>query len=184
MGFWGGAIEKGGGDRYAEAVCKVKRLLVSDRIFFVTVNLRRDMAFLDRAEFPLVIDALEESRRREKFLLCGYVLMPDHWHALIWVGYPLTISRAVQSVKGQAARRINARRGTTGTVWQHQFWDRLVRHGKEFSDRLMYMHLNPVRRGLVKGPEDWPWSSYNNFALEKQPVAACPIQIDYVRMPG
>ena len=110
--------------------------------------------------------------------------MPDHWHALMGVQYPLTLSRAVQSVKWQAARKLNQRRGTTGAVWQHQFWDRFVRHAREFNERLTYLHLNPVRKGLVKRPEDWRWSSYNNFALEKQRVAACPLQIDYVRMPA
>jgi hypothetical protein len=45
------------------------------------------------------------------------------------------------------------------------------------------MHLNPVKKGLVKRPEDGRWSSYNNFALEKATVAACPIQIDDVRLP-
>ena len=59
----------------------------------------------------------------------------------------------------------------------------LVRHEKEFGERLDYMHLNPVKKGLVKRPEEWRWSSYNNFALDKATVAACPIQIDYVRLP-
>jgi hypothetical protein len=45
------------------------------------------------------------------------------------------------------------------------------------------MHLNPVRKGLVKRPEDWRWSSYNNFALEKESVAACPLAIDYAHWP-
>lgn len=58
-----------------------------------------------------------------------------------------------------------------------------VRHGKEFQERLLYMHLNPVRKGLVAKPEEWRWSSCKNFALEKAVVAACPIQIDYVMLP-
>jgi REP element-mobilizing transposase RayT len=157
--------------------------LVSDRIFFVTVNLRRDIPFLGQEEFLLLVEAFEESRRRARFLLCGYVLMPDHWHALLGVQHPLTISRAVQSVKWQAATKLNRRRGTGGAIWQHQFWDRFVRHQKEFDARLEYMHFNPVKRGLVTGPGEWPWSSYNNFSLEKQRVAACPLRIDYVRLP-
>ncbi len=68
-------------------------------------------------------------------------------------------------------------------MWQHQFWDRFVRHAKEFNERLVYMHLKPVRKGLVKRPEDWPWSSYNNFAREKESVAACPLEIDYAHLP-
>ena len=46
------------------------------------------------------------------------------------------------------------------------------------------MHLNPVKKGLVKRPEEWRWSSYNNHALESSCVAGCPLQIDYVRLPG
>ena len=161
----------------------VHRLRDSDRIFFVTVNLRRHVKPFDRSEYVILIDALEGARRRLAFLLCGYVLMPDHWHALIWTGYPLTISQAIHDVKKVCARHVHARRGTQGPVWQHQFWDRFVRHAREFNDRLAYMHLNPVRKGLVAKPEEWRWSSCNNFALDKAVVAACPVQVDYVHLP-
>jgi len=40
-----------------------------------------------------------------------------------------------------------------------------------------------VRRGLVERPEEWRWSSYQNFSLEESVRAACPVQIDYVLLP-
>ncbi len=160
----------------------VHRLRVTDRIFFVTVNLRRRVEPLGATEYPLLIEALEGARRRLGFLLCGYVLMPDHWHALIWTRHPLTISQVIHDVKRVSARRLHERRGTVGPLWQHQFWDRFVRHAKEFNERLTYMHLNPVRKGLVNRPDEWRWSSYNNFALDKGIVAHCPIRIDYVQL--
>ena len=126
---------------------------------------------------------MQESRRKLGFRLHGYVLMPDHWHALVGPDIPLTISRVVQDIKWLAARSLNRRRQLRGPVWQHQFWDRFIRHEKEFQQRVQYMHLNPMRKGLVPRPEDWRWSSYNNFALDKAVVADCPIQIDYVRLP-
>lgn len=101
----------------------------------------------------------------------------------MWAGHPLTISQIIYDVKKVTARWVHGRRGTEGPLWQHQFWDRFVRHAKEFNNRLEYMHLNPVRKGLVAKPEDWRWSSYNNFALEKAAVAGCPIQVDNVRLP-
>ena len=162
---------------------RVHRLRTADRTFFITVNLRPALPPLVDGEYALVADALLESRRKLSFLLMGYVLMPDHWHALVWTTYPLTISRAVQDIKWIAARSLNRKRHTTGTVWQHQFWDRFVRHAGEFRHRLLYMHLNPVRKGLVANPEDWRWSSYNNFALDKASVAACPVQLDDVYLP-
>jgi hypothetical protein len=43
--------------------------------------------------------------------------------------------------------------------------------------------LDPVRKGQVKRPEGWRWSSYNHFALGKATVEAYHIQIDDVRLP-
>jgi len=89
----------------------------------------------------------------------------------------------VQSVKWLSAHSLNDKRRIAGPVWQHQFRGRFVRHQKEFAARFDDMHLNPVRKGLVSRPEEWHWSSYNSFALDKEQVRRCPIQIDYVRLP-
>ena len=161
----------------------VHRPRLTDCIFFVRVNLRPRVRRFNDSEFALLIDVLEASRKRLGFLLCGYVLMPDHGHALLWLQYPLLISQVLHDAKKIMTLRLHARRGTRGALWQHQFWDRFVRHEKEFNERLEYMHLNPVRKGLVKRPEDWRWSSYNNFALDEAKLAACPIEVDYVRLP-
>jgi REP element-mobilizing transposase RayT len=64
-------------------VSHVRRLRFSDRVFFLSVNLRPRIKHFSHSEFPLLIGVLEASRRRLKFLLCGYVLMPDHWHARV-----------------------------------------------------------------------------------------------------
>ena len=149
----------------------------------MTVNLRRALAPLAADEFRLVVAAMDGSRRRLRFLLCGYVLIPDHWHALLGTVHLLTISRVVQNIKWISARSLNGARGVSGPVWQHQFWDRFVRHQKEFIARIEYMHLNPVRKELARKPAQWRWSSYNNFALDRGAVERCPIQIDYVRLP-
>ncbi len=128
----------------------------------------------------MIVAALEKSRRKLNFKLCGYVLMPDHWHALIGVQPPLTISRAVQDVKWISAGWLNRRRKTAGPVWQRQFWDRFVRHQRGLAERLEYIHLNPVKKRLVGRPEDWKWSSYNNYSLGARGVVKCPIAMDEI----
>lgn len=162
---------------------RIHWLLLADRVFFVNVNVRRIHRHFGDSEYPLVLKAIDESRGRLKFMLCGYALMPDHWHALIWPANPLSISEVLHDIKRVSALRLHAGRKTRGPFWQHQFWDRFVRNAKEYRERLDSMHLNPVRRGLVKRPQDWRWSSCNNFSLDKAVAAACPIQIDYVRLP-
>src|SRR5580765_1447488 len=161
----------------------VRRLQKSDKLFFVTVNLLRPVQDLSAQDFPFLVQAIEDSRRRHHFLFCGYVLMPDHWHALVWPRFPVAISGVVKDVKYVSCCKLNRSRQSKGSIWQHQFWDRFVRNNQEMRLRLDYMHHNPVRKGLVERPEDWPWSSYNNFALDQKSVARCPIQIDRMLLP-
>lgn len=161
---------------------RLRRLRETDRIFFITTNLAPDRSHLAPAEFDLLIEVLEAARFTLRFALCGYVLMPDHWHALIWPSYPLTICRVMKDIKEVSSELFNRRRGTAGEFWQHGFFDRFVRNKEEFNRRLEYMHCNPVQKGLVRLPEEWRWSSYNNFSLDKSIVAACPIQIDYIHL--
>ena len=82
---------------------RVHRIRLSDRVFFITVNLRRTLPPFTEAEFPLILSSLDESRRRLGFALCGYVLMPDHGHALLWPRDSITISRVVMDVKSVSA---------------------------------------------------------------------------------
>jgi len=92
----------------------------------------------------------QEEPTVKKALSVATNLMPDHWHALVWAGYPLTVSRAVQDMKWVSDRSLDRKRQARGSVWQHQFWDCFVRPAKEFNDRWIYVHRNPVRKGLVK----------------------------------
>jgi putative transposase len=160
----------------------LRRLRLTDRIFFITSNLLRHHRFMGPSEFEILIEVFEETRRKLGFALCGYVFMPDHWHALIWPRSPLTISQVLDRLKTESSTRIGEYRGMEGHFWQHRFWDRFVRNKREFNERLEYMHNNPVRGGLVPSPELWQWSSYNNFSLDRSAVTTCPIQIDYVHL--
>jgi hypothetical protein len=47
------------------------------------------------------------------------------------------------------------------------YYDRNVRDAEEFAVKLRYLHRNPVKRGLVKEPGDWSWSSFRHYALRE-----------------
>jgi len=49
-------------------------------------------------------------------------------------------------------------------VWQRRFYDFNVWSERKRIEKLRYMHRNPVKCGLVLGPEQWEWSSYRNYA--------------------
>jgi putative transposase len=50
-------------------------------------------------------------------------------------------------------------------VWQRKFYDMNIWTAKKRQEKLNYMHNNPVKRGLVKQPGDWPWSSWRFYFL-------------------
>jgi putative transposase len=63
-------------------------------------------------------------------------------------------------------------------VWTRRFYDFLVWNPKKRVEKLRYIHRNPVKRGLVEEPEQWPWSSYRFYALdERGPVLVNEKQI-------
>jgi len=64
-------------------VSNVRHLRLSDRIPFVCINLRPRIPRFHESEYAVLIQVLKESRQWLGFLLCAYVLMPDHGHALI-----------------------------------------------------------------------------------------------------
>ena len=59
---------------------------------------------------------------------------------------------------------INVWRKEAAQLWQERFFDRALRTVREYHEKVEYIHLNPVRRGLVKKPEDWKWSSMREYA--------------------
>ncbi|MCU1307806.1 MAG: hypothetical protein JWN45_2501 [Acidobacteriaceae bacterium] len=61
-------------------------------------------------------------------------------------------------------------RGSSGRFWQVRYYDFLVYNPKKRIEKLKYMHRNPVKRGLVKNPEDWRWSSFNHYATGSEGV--------------
>ena len=81
---------------------------------------------------------------------------------------------------------VNQRRGTDGELWQPRFFDRALRTVKEYIEKVEYIHLNPVRAGLVSRPEDWRWSSYNEYAgmSAEEQNERCGLIVDRVRMPS
>jgi putative transposase len=54
---------------------------------------------------------------------------------------------------------------STYRVWQRRFYDFNVWSEEKRLEKLDYMHGNPVKRGLVKSPADWPWSSWRFYHL-------------------
>ena len=171
---------------YSIAVSKLRRPFLSDRYFFITVRLRRRREKFTEPDFVLLARAFNRGRTLHAFYLTAWVFLPHHWHCICAPVYPQTISLAMKSVKQSSMRAVNRRRGADGELRQARFFDRVLRTVREYHEKVEYLHLNPVRAGLVSRPEDWRWSSYNEYAGMggEEQKRCCGLIIDRVRLPS
>jgi REP-associated tyrosine transposase len=161
-------------------------MVLSDRFFFITCRVYRPRSELNETEFSILAEVVRERRKKYRFLLAAWVLLPDHWHAIIFPRSPLTISRVIESIKVSGTRLINNRRGERGVLLQGRFFDRALRTVKEYHDKVAYIHWNPVKAGWVKRPEDWKWSSIHDYTgtVNTPSGKGSPIPIDRIMMPS
>ncbi len=115
----------------------------------------------------VVLRALENTRARYGMRVYGFMLMPEHIHLLLSEPERGTLARALQSLKSASARmtrRVRAQILRARTpFWQTRYYDRYMRDFDEFSEKLRYIHRNPVKRGLCASPEHWLWSSFRHY---------------------
>jgi putative transposase len=159
----------------------LKRYYGRGDLHFLTFSCYRRLPLLKTMRARnLFVRALGKIRERYKFLLVGYVVMPNHVHLLISETPKATPSLVLKVLKQRTSRdfRRGRRRGPMGQLrfafakgeeslarfWQPRFYDFNVWSEKKVREKLEYMHANPVTRKLVGHPKDWPWSSWSFYA--------------------
>ena len=143
---------------------------------FVTFSCYRRQVLLTReGAYGAFERELEAVRVRYGFVVAGYVLMPEHVHLLVGEPTRSLLSVALQVLKQQTSRKLKQR----GEVqfWQRRYYDFNVHNEEKRVEKLRYMHRNPVKRGLVEKPEEWPWSSFRHYATGE--VGAVEIESEW-----
>ena len=143
---------------------------------FITCSCYRRLPFLGSAEQrDVFLTVLEQTRKKYQFVVAGYVVMPEHIHLLVGEPKVANPSRVMQVLKQRVSLQCRARARTAKqqqsifserlppAFWQPRSYDFNVRTKKKYIEKLNYIHMNPVRRGLVESPELWPWSSFRHY---------------------
>jgi putative transposase len=134
------------------------------------------------------VRTLDELRSEFGFKTIGYVLMPEHFHLLIWPSANPNPSEILQKLEDRTAlfilkndntsypwyRKMLSRVKLPPTVhyhahfrvWQRGGYDLNIWSPKKRQEKLNYMHANPVTRKLVEKRGDWAWSSWRFYFLD------------------
>jgi putative transposase len=164
-------------------------------LHFITFSCYRRLPLLRSLRTKKIfVETLDKVRDRYGFVIVGYVVMPEHVHLLISEPPKATPSTVLQVLKQGVSRRL--RREPDGPAhathfaisfgppsappprfWEPRFYDFNVWSQTKKVEKLQYMHMNPVKRGLVEHPKDWAWSSFSFYATGEQGL----LRIDLVR---
>jgi REP element-mobilizing transposase RayT len=90
-------------------------------------------------------------------------VMPNHYHLALMNTAP-NLPEAMQHLNGEYGTWWNLRHNRVGHVFQGRYKDQIVQREGYLLNLIRYIALNPVRAGLVKAPELWPWSAYRCLA--------------------
>jgi putative transposase len=150
----------------------LKRYYGHEHLHFLTCSCFHRQPWLSEPRRrDLFLQILEEVRQRYRFVVVGYVVMPDHIHLLIGEPEQGTPSTVMQVLKQRFARQVLRPGGDSQHqphVWQRRFYDFNIWSQRKRVEKLRYMHRNPVKDGLVAEPEHCEWSSYRSYAFQEE----------------
>ncbi len=127
---------------------------------------RRQRTFFTEDDFCSYIALVAKAKTKAKAAIWAYCLMPNHVHLIVVPEHKDSLVELFSDAHRRYTRLINRRQGWQGHLWQERF------HSSPMDEHhllatVRYTELNPVRAGLCRNPEDWPWSSVHAHLRRK-----------------
>jgi putative transposase len=124
-------------------------------------------------------EAIEKTRSRHPFETVAFCLLFEHLHCIWklpeddadyskrWSSIKGRFSKVYLNISGQRKHTTpsRARKGEV-CIWQRRFWEHQIRDERDLQRHVDYIHYNPVKHGLVREVEQWPWSTYHKYVKE------------------
>lgn len=144
------------------------RLHVPHGFYHVTLRGNHRQAIFREASDRDILDCIvAEALERFHSRLHAYCWMSNHLHVLVQVATD-PLGRLMQRIASQYARAFQSRLNTTGHLFERRYHCLLVDADDYLLELVRYIHLNPVRAGMVRDPADYPWSSHQVYLGRKQ----------------
>ena len=124
----------------------------------------RRWIFHCEGDYRFLWKCIKEAADKHQVAVNAYVFMSNHVHLLLTPEDPWAISRTMHSASRRYAGYFNKRYERTGTLWEGRFHASLVKTDSYFLTCHRYIDQNPLRAGLARVPEQYPWSSHRFYA--------------------
>src|SRR3954462_6042793 len=149
-----------------------RRNFIAGGCFCFTVNLADRRRQLLTENIDALRTALREPQRHHPFSIDAIVVLPDHLHT-VWTlpEGDADFSTRWRLIKTAFTRSLAAGESVSGSrtakgergIWQRRYWEHTIRDEKDFERHIDYVHINPVKHGLVTRVSEWPYSSFHRM---------------------
>ncbi len=147
------------------------RVEFPDALYHITARgVQKALIVADDHDRVRWMEYLKEAVQRFMLELYAFVLMNNHYH--LFVGTPhANLAKAMQYLNGAYAMYFNVRHDRGGHLFERRYRGILVENQGHYTGISRYIHLNPVRAGLVERPEEYPWSTYPGYHWGRMPLS-------------
>jgi len=137
--------------------------------FFVTKSLRPKKRVLTAELRQVIVEAFAFAVQSKRIYLRAFVVMPDHWHAIIGLREPWTLPKFMHSLMSHVGANTSTHLTKHQTAWQDGYYETLIKTARQFTYVAIYIEENPVKKELVASPDQWAESSANRKDLITDP---------------
>ncbi|MEW6101307.1 MAG: transposase, partial [Candidatus Omnitrophota bacterium] len=118
-------------------------------------------------DYLVYLSLLRRFKRKYKFKVYAYCLMPNHVHILGEIGDRRMLSSFMHDLNMTYTRYFNGKHEKVGHLWQGRFKNKVIAKDEYLIQCFNYVEFNPVRAQLTQSPSEYPWNSYHARVLGK-----------------
>ncbi len=142
--------------------------------FFTIVTENRQKILVGNTTINVLREAFRRVMVKRPFRINAAVVMPDHLHCIWslpsgdhdfstrWRLIKTWFTKHCNITPVLAPNKARKRKGEQA-IWQHRYWEHLLRDEQDFNRHVEYIHYNPVKHGYVRRPFDWEYSSFRHY---------------------
>jgi putative transposase len=147
--------------------CSVKLFVKENCFHFYNRAVNSEFLFYDDEDNSLFLEKFKDSMEKYPLSVFAYCLMPNHFHFFLKQNSDTKIFGIFNSVLSFYAQKFNRKYSRKGVLMGGPLQSALVDKHNYFLHLSRYIHLNPVSAKLVKTPEEWKYSNYNDWIISK-----------------
>ncbi len=119
-------------------------------------------------DFIILKQMLFDTKQKFQFRLYNYDFLHSHVHMMLSTHNGVSIDQIMHDLCSKYARDFNRRHKRSGHLWGHRYRSRIIEDDRHGLACLRYQHRNAMSAGIVSKPENWPWSGFHFYALDRQ----------------